>query len=344
MTSSPPIFAALREITDTVSIQTDESFIVAGEEIAVDCLNPRAKDSSAYLECPLSHDLRQALYRRFYARFDRIPNSSGKDPNPAGPDTNDHLGALRTANGTADSWDQGWKILAINPTGTITAAKAAKVGQFAAGRYVHRHRSAGGRPGDLVDVRIHRDSTSLQPGFYFAFSETLPAQSGSGPTVRFYWNASPAAAISLVDQISTRLNRYAIPYEMKCPPRTGQYGRVDSLVLYLRPQYVRSAFPLLAEIHRTVASELRDAVPLFTHRLGTGLALAESPNGKLSFGQHRCGLIATGLVAAYRKQLPDCSARLTRIIEQFQENGISLERPWLTDGSADPFGLATLKL
>lgn len=344
MSPSPDNLAVLREIVEAVSIQSDESFIVAGEKAEVDCLNPRAKDSSGYLECPLAHDLRQALYWRFHARSNHHSSGAVKDPTPAGADGNNHLEALRTANATADSWDQGWKILTVNPSGTITAAKAAKVAQFGAGRYVHRHRSAGGNPGDLVDVRIHRDSTSLQPGFYFAFSETPPTQTGSGPTVRFYWNASPAAAISLIEQISTRLNRYAIPYEMKCPPRTEHYGRVDSLVLYLRPQYVRSAFPRLAEIHRTFESGLRDEVPLFTRRLGTGLALAESPNGKLSFGQHRCGLIATGLVAAYRRQSPDTMARLTGVTEQFRQADISLERPWLTDGSADPFGLATLKL
>jgi hypothetical protein len=71
--------------------------------------------------------------------------------------------------------------------------------------------------------------------------------------------------------------------------------------------------------------EVRPAVPPMTYRLDRGLAAAESPRGRLSFGQHRSALLARATLAALgaRQRLG-----LEHIAAAFAREKIDANTPW----------------
>src|SRR5262245_55857332 len=97
-----------------------------------------------------------------------------------------------------------------------------------------------------------------------------------------------AAATSL-------LNASRVPFRIKVLRDPAAYRRADAGVLFLRRHDRARIDPLIARITAAVAEGLRPEVPLFTKRLADGLGFAEDPAGSLSFGQHRCRLVAEAL-------------------------------------------------
>jgi hypothetical protein len=92
---------------------------------------------------------------------------------------------------------------------------------------------------------------------------------------------------------------------------------------------------LLPELHRATRDGLRESTPMLTKRLAPGLAVAEDPGDGRSFGQHRCQLIAEGLVRAFGAPTAPLSARLQAVIDRFADEGLSSTTPWLKPGSPD---------
>jgi hypothetical protein len=90
---------------------------------------------------------------------------------------------------------------------------------------------------------------------------------------------------------------------------------------------------LLPGLYDAVMLGLRRTTPMFTRRLAAGLAVAEDPGDGRSFGQHRCQLVAEGIVRAFAATKMT-SDQLTRAIAaRFAEEGLAIERPWLSAGS-----------
>src|SRR4029079_4453560 len=78
--------------------------------------------------------------------------------------------------------------------------------------------------------------------------------------------------------------------------------------------------------HRTLRGSLRPSVPLFAREIGLGLAFAESPPTRDSFGMHRCSLVAEGLLWAEQRGAKDAAARLAVLRERLTAYGLDLER------------------
>lgn len=276
---------------------------------------------------PLVFALQAALYQRAYVRAFDDP---GPEPVPGPPDP-DFMLRLARFNRGRDRWDPAWEVYETGPGGQLFVRKG------------DRHRTA--RPGEYaavpldprVSLRAPRDSFVAQPGFYYMFGETLPNAWDEPDLVRFYFHSTAAGVCSLIEFLTTQLNRYLVPYRMKTLTDPGSYGRADGTVLYVTRDVFQIVARIAGDLPAPVAAGLRPRVPLFTWRLRPGVGVAEEPNNGESFGMHRCRLAAEGIVEAWKRGRQKVEDRIEAIRDRFALHGLHLERPYLNPGSTDYF-------
>jgi hypothetical protein len=190
-------------------------------------------------------------------------------------------------------------------------------------------------PGSAVRIYVPRESRAMQPGYYFAFGETLPDSCDEFSVVRFYWHVSAEGAAELLRLVSGELNRWQAPFRFKTGVQPGLLARCDSAVMYAPRRSAPLTYELVLEIHKRIEPLLRPEVPLFTLRLAAGLAFAEDPGTQESFGMSRCRILAHAIWLAHQQGARATEARLATVEQHFRSEGISLERPWLNPGSAN---------
>ena len=69
--------------------------------------------------------------------------------------------------------------------------------------------------------------------------------------------------------------------------------------------------------------------PVFTKTLAPGLGVAEDPGYTESFGQHRCRLLAEGLVRGHEQRIHNLEDRLRVVSDCFRAEGLDLDPPFL---------------
>jgi len=278
------------------------------------------------------------LYNRCYT------TSSWQAEAPA-PPINNHLNSgvgqalppanltpfLEGANRSRASWDEGWKIDQMLGDGRILARKGAVARAFLPGEYLTQLGvGSGPKAGALVNIFIAPGSAELQPGFYYAFGETVSEFQENEQTVRFIWNVTAEGAPRLMEAITREFNRFQIPFRFKCSSRVSEYPRRDAAVLYLHARYYPIAALVAEKVHAQISPWLAAGTPLFTKRLAGGLAFAEDPGE--SFGENRSKILAAAMVASHGKTLDE---RMAEVRRQFEQRGLSFHQPWLNPGSVD---------
>ncbi|HYO14905.1 MAG TPA: T3SS effector HopA1 family protein, partial [Thermoanaerobaculia bacterium] len=104
-----------------------------------------------------------------------------------------------------------------------------------------------GRERRISGVLRPRESRRLDEDFYFAFAETPGLLEDRVRLVRLYWNVGRAAAPRLVAVLTRRLNRFRLPFQLKCLSRPRQFERLDAAVLFVQRRHFRTVAELLAE-------------------------------------------------------------------------------------------------
>lgn len=251
---------------------------------------------------------------------------------------NGFLMRLSEANASRQRLDSGWQITRIETSGQIWAQKGNFNRVFWPGEFVnYGGPGAPPRAGEIVSAFVAKESTTLQPGYYFAFGETLLGNEDFD-FVRFYWNVSEAGASPLLKLLSRDLNRYQIPFRFKCPVRSVLFHRRDAAVLYVNKRFYLITRDLLEDWANSVAEYVRAGTPLFTLEVGRGIGVAEDPGTGESFGSNRCRLLAEAIWSAYTKDLQTNLRRLEEVREYFHKTGLDLDRPYLNSGSFDQYG------
>ncbi len=326
---------ALRTILSAVKIHSATSFSI-GNGPRVDA-NPKLfgpqwgtnPQSPGY---PLAPALQTALYSSCYMQPLETtlhpPAKAQGQPAASGPN---FANRLSQANRSRERWDQGWVIHQLGQGGTIFVHKGerhrtARPGEFAGSGMAPQ-------PNQVVSLQVLRESFQLQPGFYFVFGETLSDEYDDFSMMRFYFHIAPEGAPLLIQKLTTDLNRFQVPFRMKCLTDPAQYVRSDSAVLYVAQRFFRVTTVLLATL--AGAEWLRPWTPLFTKQLAPGLAVAEDPGNGESFGMHRCRLVAEGIVDAWMQGTQSVQIRIENVRQRFLQNGLTLERPYMRDTSAD---------
>ena len=191
--------------------------------------------------------------------------------------------------------------------------------------------------GELVTVTMPNQRRNSSPGFWSVFGRVHPADSYEDSVIRFYWNVSATGAPALVTSVGRHLDKQEVGYRFKLLKDPWVYSdRRDAAVLYVDRRGWPRAREVVAKIYEEVAQALDSGTPLFTKELAPGLGFAEDPVNGQSFGQHRCKILADGLIAGWRSGLTSMEDRMEAIETAFADARIDLDSPYLNPGSVDP--------
>jgi len=145
--------------------------------------------------------------------------------------------------------------------------------------------------------------------------------------------------VKLMAGLTGALNDRGLAFRLKVIAHPDCFTRRDAAVLYLRGDDFDTAAPALADVRGAVAGEIGAAVPAFTKPLAPGVAVAENPTEGMSFGWHRCGLLAEAIIEGHERRLRTIERRIDRVAERFAEAGLSLDAPYLNPGATDRYQL-----
>ncbi len=280
---------------------------------------------------PLIAAIQTTFYDRFYARRVAVGHEA------LTPDL-EFAQRLASANNGCDGWEKGWVIQQIGPNGQIFVRKGDRERAAMPGNFIlEADTEMAAEVGANVSFRMRSGTFKGQPGYYFAFGETLDELAGQLSLVRLYFHCDAEAAVQLFAGLTTALNSFQIPFQLKAPAMPALYERTDTAVLYFAARY----FPITARIVAGLREQvqLASSIPLFTRRLWPGIGAAVEPGTDESFGMHRSRLVAEGIVDAWRAGAQDVPARLAAISARFSAIGLDFARPWLGAGMTDPFGI-----
>ncbi len=326
------LHADLLAVLEAVEIESPARYRVLGElrevpQRAADETGPVAEPASLVLA--LAND----LYDRLYIR----PDSA----NPRWVDElarRDFLAALSAANNARGAWESGWTVRRFEPDGRVVVAKEDGAAFWADPAGV-RGTDATLLTGDRCRVWLSKELRALVWGFYMAIggTESDPDDEDPGPEGRFYWHLTSDAAVPFIEMTTSLLCASRIPFRVKVPSHPSAYHRADAGVIYFRRRDDLRIDPVIARIHAAIAPKLREEVPLFARRLATGLGMAESPNSKMSFGEHRCRLIAQALWESFSRHEVDLSSRTRSLAAAFLKEDIDPLRPHLGSGAKSDY-------
>jgi hypothetical protein len=304
-------------VLDAVEIHSDRRFAVLG-------LRRDLEDGGLKPVDALASVLYERLYTRSAARHWLAVTRLR--------DRRDFVAVLSAANVGRGWWQAGWTIRRVEADGRV---------------FVERHgvafddlTSSVRADGDAIAagascrVLVPKERRGAMPGFYVADGDAGDSPEGEAEIVRDYWHLRPEAAAPFLAAATSLLNEAGIPFQIKVLADPGAYRRADAGVLYLDRRDRERAGPIIAGIYAQVASALRADVPLFTKRLAPGLGYAEDPAGEMSFGQHRCHLIAGAIWDSFRSSQADRQGRALAIVAAFRREGLDPSRPHLGPGSS----------
>jgi hypothetical protein len=321
----------MQRIVAAIHILSPTSFEFAGEH--VDATQAPATGTFGSAQNPaMVMQLQQQLYQRCYC----VPLGSRSPDSPMTTSNPNFLAWLSQANLSRSRWDSNWRVSRVENTGQVWAEKAGVMRIFQPGEFVN-YAGAGTpvRAGNSISVYLFKESTTMQPGCYFAFGETAAA-SDNLDIFRLYWDIDETGVLSLLQSVTRDLNRFQVPFQFKCPVWPQGYMRRDAAVLYVRKRFYSLVRELAAGWRQECAAHIRNDVPLFALALEPGLGLAEDPESGESFGMNRCRHVAEAIWNAHSSGVPEAE-RLRAVKEHFRQHGLDFNRPYLNPGSVDQY-------
>ena len=321
-----PFDQQLRDIVAAVAF-------VSPQHARVTSSNGAQRDVAVAGERDAFGGLAVALYSDHYCLL-----PAGTDQ-PSTETAAEFLANLRAANPVAARYQDGWTVMRADANG-VWIADAAQQPRFAALNEIVPLANAIA-PGLPVRLVPQRDFVT-GPAGHFVIMGRPGFDPQTGRQIRFYWNLTPDGAALFLREIGTRLERRRIPFQAKVPVDPVRYARTDCGVLYLNDEEVEAARDAIAATYQLLRDNLRPAIPLFTREIAPGLAFAESPPTRESFGMHRCGLIAESLLAAEARGVREAEARLAMLREHLTAYGLDLDRLERNPTSRYPYRLDSL--
>jgi hypothetical protein len=316
--------------------------------------------SNSELRGYVLQSLKTQLYSEFYCAGSPLPISSYYQrqrfllhndlPDPI------HVEALSKANSGSGYDEEGWEVCALNKSddddgrkvGLVVVSKDSGMQLFVQPHELsmqekhHSHYTVGMK----VAVRLPKEMRGISPGFYMALSNTPFPKNGKKEEqmVIFYWNLSPQGAVIFMRLATIAMNKSKLPFKLKALDNPNRFNsRCDTVVVYISKSDYKSILGLLQKIYPSVMPFLREQIPLFTKRIAISVGLAEEPDNGESFGQHRCRLLADGLIRAYEKGDRFREERIQSVINRFDEDKINLDKPFLNSSSNDYYDLFSIR-
>ena len=233
------------------------------------------------------------------------------------------LRALSAANTGRGTWQPGWTVERLDGDVAVSSDGALRTRVPIADC-----RPVDGplRPGAAIAVRLPKELPFHSPGFNLMLGDAdLP---DGVEQVRVYWHVVEIGATRVVRMLTSRLNADDVPFELKVATHPLELHRCDAAVLYLSVEHFHATRATLAAIASDATAYLRPRIPALTLELAPGVGLAEGTRDAVSFGTHRCGLIAEAVVRAHEQGLTRPAARLAMVADRFAEAGVALDAPY----------------
>lgn len=280
---------------------------------------------------PVHDDVAQWLYSTCYVAGSATSTKAGYMQHELQPA--DVLAELQRANPTRARWSS-WVAEQVLPDGSVVARRRQLRRTHLAGTFISYDAPLGRvAVGSRIAVLSPRESNVIQAGYYHCISETPWGKSESARVARFYFHAHGETMAVLLSRVARLLNSFAIPFQAKCNILARVFPRADSVTIFT-PWQRSEAFARILMAHPEAWSGLLgDATPLFALRLAPGVAFAEDPGTGDSFGMALCGLVADGLLDAWRQACLTVSDRAAAIGRRFVTSGIDLDHPYVRANS-----------
>ena len=323
----PTIHDDLGAVLDAVQIESPERYLVRGE--ARDLREaPKPPDGSPALPNILESDLYAGLYTR-----PGVASHTPIDPMAQ----RDLVAALSLANTGRGTWEPRWRIGEVDEDGRVAVTRDAIT--FWVDPTGLRPRDGRVAPGEWCRVRVAKELRGLMPGFYMAIGDPDEddRRDDDEPLLRLYWHLTPEAAVAYMAEVTTHLNAAGVPFRTKVLNEPSAYLRADAGVLYFGRRHYGRLRAAIGRVYEAVSGGLRPDVPLFARKLAPGLGLAEDPRNGLSFGQHRCQIVAKALWRAFEQGETSREARAEALASAFREAGLDPMRPHLEPHSRDVY-------
>lgn len=287
-------------------------------------------------EIPLKIRLKRFLYERYYNGMYYLRlrkkiidhHQYGADPLL--------LYALQQANQGCGYFEDGWQITGLDGPDHFFVSNG-KLTLWIKKDFHLRCNQRQADLGDNVAIRWPAGRPFLSLGYYMAFSNH-PYKNNPSNTIRFYFNIQSHIATSLMSEVTRCLNEERVGFQFKICHDPQYYVRWDTAVLYFKREDYTVCRNVISTIYEKLQNGFCPQTPLFTKFLAPGLALAEEPSQAQageSFGTHRCGLVAEGLLTAYEASQSDIESKIKYIIKSFSKEGVTVEYPYLNPGHLD---------
>jgi hypothetical protein len=248
--------------------------------------------------------------------------------------------AILNANNTRIAWSE-LKVLRVTRSVVVSSGgsvaihtdRASPLLQTVDGRRISKADGTNFPP--FVRVGARSWTLSGSPGFILMIGEREPRTAVT--LQRTYWSLRHTGAAEFVAAATYHLNRQHVPFRLKVLAEPPFYSkRLDVAVVYLdlRTENARDG---LVETFRETGHRLRSEVPAMTRRIATGLAVAEDPGEGMSFGMHRCRLIAEAFVQGAESGLIGPADILACVESVFADHEIDLCQPHRLKAADDPY-------
>jgi len=187
-----------------------------------------------------------------------------------------------------------------------------------AGLYRQAHAGSSRRLDDVdVPTIDRRDAIGRDRWWRTWGPQWLPAR-GRSSGMRLLFSPEMSALSEFVRAATRMLIDVDEPWLLACPTLPSRLRHNGSVVLYLADDA-----DLRSELIAGLVPYLRADSPPLCLPLAAGVALAEHPGNGMTFGEHRCHLVALAVERAEPKSDP-----LRAIAEMFAAHGISPAEPY----------------
>jgi type III HopA1-like effector protein len=269
--------------------------------------------------------LADALYTQWYTQ-PGVPAAVAPDDPPLR--RRFLLAALRAAQARPPTTEGGWTVIASDPLGSVSAARAGQARWLRPGEYVMPLRpGAPPAPGEPIDAIASLDHFDAERNLWWALASPGPEP----PTGRIYLDARPATAPRVVHEVTAALEGLA--FQLKCPVFADACERVDAVVVYHARTVRAQVLDALLGQWITMGPLLDPAVPPLTCVVRPGLAWADDVHEAESYGQSRCRLLAEAIDhASVTWHAMAESERVAALVAGLREAGVDPREPWRAPG------------
>jgi len=224
--------------------------------------------------------------------------------------------------------DSGWHLIKDAPT-TKLVEKNGIFLEVHANEILAKKTLACG--GEQVVLKMPVWRAHASPGYFSAC--TLPGPVPvTVPIDRLYINAGTNTAPDIWSAMLNWAALRKIPGTIKAANNPGSFDRPDTIVAYFPRAAFQDNRSELLPVIQTFSDGIRYQSPMFTEKIAPGISWAEDPIsdglGAMSFGMHRCMIVASALAEAQEHHFSEGLAEL--VIRRWLACGLSCTEPHLS--------------